>query len=275
MNRVIMKIQDIHKSFNSNKVLIGIDLEVEKGETVCIIGPSGVGKTTLLKCLNLLELIDQGSIYVKDKKIIEAKTNGTEHQNSMPACIFKGNNREEIERKIFVREDEFRKIVGMVFQQFNLWPSKTVFENIIEAPIYVKRIKKEEAGEIALRLCKEVGLEDKMSSYPIELSGGQQQRAAIARALAMEPEILLLDEVTSALDPELVVEVLRVIKRLKDKEITLLVVTHHIEFAQEIADRIILLHSGSIIEQGPPQEILQNPKDRRTRSFLGTILEAR
>ena len=242
----LISIHNLHKKYGSHDILKGINLEISSGEIIALIGASGSGKTTLLRCLNLLARPDAGEIRINDEKI----NNFTDHQLT-----------------------ELRTKVGMVFQQFNLWPNKTVLENLIEAPILVFGKNKIEAIKQAKILLKKVGLEQKINSYPDSLSGGQQQRVALARALMMNPEILLLDEITSALDPELVGEVLNVVKKIaQEHKQTILIVTHEMEFAKEIADRVIFMDQGIIIEQGHPFEVLANPKEERTRKFLKRIL---
>ena len=266
----ILEIKDLHKSFGDNGVLKGIDLSLEKGEVLVIIGSSGSGKTTLLRCLNFLETPDKGSISV----------NGEQLFNSEDANTFS-------ERSIRKNRLHF----GLVFQQFNLFPQYTVKDNITLAPrlalkAEIKELKKQkgssaakaekakrekEIEEQALDLLKKVGLSEKVSAYPCELSGGQQQRVAIARALAMNPDILCFDEPTSALDPELVGEVLKVMKSLADGGMTMVVVTHEMRFAREVADKVVFMSDGVIAEQGTPQEVFDNPKNERTKQFLQSI----
>jgi len=234
---------NIVKSFHKLEVLKGINLEVTSGEVVVIIGPSGSGKSTFLRCINYLEAPDSGTI------------------------IINGNTVEEKEATL----NNLRQNIGMVFQQFNLFPHKTVLDNIIEAPVILKKMTKDTAKRIGLELLKKVGLEDKADEYPNRLSGGQKQRVAIARALAMEPKIMLFDEPTSALDPELVGEVLTVMKQLANEGMTMIVVTHEMGFAKEVADRIIFMDKGKIVEEGPPDEFFAQPKNDRTREFLGHL----
>lgn len=232
--------KDVHKSFGSLEVLKGIDLHVKHQEVVVLVGASGSGKSTLLRCFNFLETINKGEVQIDGRKI--------EPQiDSLPK----------------VRTD-----VGMVFQHFNLFPHKTVIENLIEAPIIVKKMNVKEARSNALMLLEKVGLGDKANVYPDKLSGGQKQRAAIARSLAMQPKAMLFDEPTSALDPELVNEVLQVIKQLAKEGMTMVVVTHEMNFAREVADRIVMLHDGLILEEGEPKSFFENPKHERTRQFL-------
>ncbi|MCI5970938.1 MAG: amino acid ABC transporter ATP-binding protein [Oscillospiraceae bacterium] len=245
----MLKAEKIKKSFGNFEVLKGIDLSVEKGETIAVIGPSGSGKSTFLRCLNKLETINDGSIEFDGEIIAE---NGK-----------------------YKKDKELRPIIskmGMVFQQFNLFPHKSVIENVIEAPVIVNKISKEEAKKTALQLLKDVGLSEKANEYPCNLSGGQQQRVAIARALAMNPKLMLFDEPTSALDPELTGEVLNVMKKLADEKMTMIVVTHEIAFAKEVATRVVFIDGGVIVEQGNPKDVLENPKNERTIKFLERVL---
>ena len=245
----ILKAEKIKKSFGNFEVLKGIDLSVEKGETIAVIGPSGSGKSTFLRCLNKLETINDGSIEFDGEIIAE---NGK-----------------------YKKDKELRPIIskmGMVFQQFNLFPHKSVIENVIEAPVIVNKISKEDAKKTALQLLKDVGLSEKANEYPCNLSGGQQQRVAIARALAMNPKLMLFDEPTSALDPELTGEVLNVMKKLADEKMTMIVVTHEIAFAKEVATRVVFIDGGVIVEQGNPKDVLENPKNERTIKFLERVL---
>ena len=245
----ILKAEKIKKSFGNFEVLKGIDLSVEKGETIAVIGPSGSGKSTFLRCLNKLETINDGSIEFDGEIIAE---NGK-----------------------YKKDKELRPIIskmGMVFQQFNLFPHKSVIENVIEAPVIVNKISKEEAKKTALQLLKDVGLSEKANEYPCNLSGGQQQRVAIARALAMNPKLMLFDEPTSALDPELTGEVLNVMKKLADEKMTMIVVTHEIAFAKDVATRVVFIDGGVIVEQGNPKDVLENPKNERTIKFLERFL---
>ncbi len=240
----MIKTVDLKKSFKNLEVLKGINEEVNKGEVVAIIGPSGSGKSTFLRCLNMLEKPTSGDIYVNDEKI-----------NSPDVDL-----------------DKIRQKLGMVFQSFNLFPHMNVLENIILAPMMTKKIEREKAVEIAMTLLKRVGLEDKKDEYPKKLSGGQQQRIAIVRALAMEPEVMLFDEPTSALDPEMVGEVLDVIKFLAKEGMTLIIVTHEMGFAREVADRVLFMAGGYIVEKGTPEEIFGNPRNERTKNFLSKVL---
>ena len=235
--------KNVIKTFGDLEVLKGIDLQVSQGEVVVIIGPSGSGKSTFLRCMNHLESMDGGSITINGKMV---------------------ENKEAALNKL-------RQEIGMVFQQFNLFPHRTVMENIMEAPVLLKKMSKAEAKIKGIELLKKVGLEAKADEYPNRLSGGQKQRVAIARALAMEPMVMLFDEPTSALDPELVGEVLSVMKQLAKEGMTMVVVTHEMGFAKEVADRVIFMDGGNIIEQGIPDEIFVNPKHNRTKEFLGHI----
>lgn len=250
----MIQLTKIHKSFNNLEVLKGISLEVAQGEVVAIIGPSGSGKSTLLRCLNRLEFIDGGTIKIEDEILATAGADG---------------------RCQYVREDKAREIcykMGMVFQQFNLFPHMTVIDNIVEAPMVVKGIKKEVILPAAEELLRKVGLFEKRDSYPSRLSGGQQQRVAIARALAMKPDIMLFDEPTSALDPELTGEVLKAMRQLAQEHMTMLVVTHEMAFAREVARRVIFMDDGEIVEEGMPEQIFNNPTQARTQAFLKSML---
>ncbi len=240
----IIRIYQLNKSFGSLEVLKDISFQVERGEVVTIIGPSGSGKSTLLRCMNLLEIPSGGTMYYKDIDILDASTDSR----------------------------ILRRNVGMVFQRFNLFPTKTVLQNVTMAPVRIKKKSKTEAKEKAMELLKKVGLSDKADAYPRMLSGGQQQRVAIARALAMEPEMLLFDEPTSALDPELVGDVLNVMKDLAKEGMTMVVVTHEMGFAKDVSDRVIFMDKGYIVEEGVPGEIFGNPKNDRTRDFLARVL---
>ena len=240
----MIHVNNLHKSFGKNDVLKGINEHIKKGEVVVVIGPSGSGKSTFLRCLNLLEEPTSGEI------------------------VFEGNS--ITDKKVDI--NKIREKMGMVFQQFNLFPHKTVLENLTIAPIKVKRISKAEAEKKAFELLERVGLTDKAKAYPSSLSGGQKQRIAIARALAMEPDVMLFDEPTSALDPEMVGEVLSVMKDLAKDGMTMVVVTHEMGFAREVGDRILFMDNGNIVEQGTPEEIFNNPKNPRTIDFLSKVL---
>ena len=254
MSEVMISAQGIHKGFGGTPVLQGVSLELARGEVVAIIGPSGSGKSTFLRCLNHLETIDRGTITIEGDVLA----------------------RSEGEAKAqYVSEAEIRQIgrkMGMVFQSFNLFPHLTVLENIIEAPIQVKGMKRDQIVPKAEALLKKVGLLEKRDAYPNRLSGGQKQRVAIARALAMDPDILLFDEPTSALDPELTGEVLRTMRELAEEHMTMLVVTHEMGFAREVANRVIFMDGGHIVEQGPAAEFFANPQQARTRAFLHNML---
>ena len=250
----IIKTENICKSFGSVDVLKNVSLTVEPGEVVVIIGPSGAGKSTYLRSLNHLEKPTSGKIWIDDK-LIEDRVNG-HNQVKLP----------HKERAAILLE------MGMVFQRFNLFPHKTALQNVMLAPMNVKGVPEKEAKEKAVKLLNQVGLGDKLDSYPAKLSGGQRQRVAIARALAMEPKMMLFDEPTSALDPELVGDVLNVMKELAEEGMTMLVVTHEMGFAREVADRVVFMYDGAILEEGSPKEIFTNPKHDRTRQFLQSVL---
>jgi len=249
----LIRAEHIYKSFGSLEVLRDINLTVEQGEVVCIIGPSGAGKSTFLRSINRLEDITSGSIYIEDHLFYQR-----EHGHVKMAG-------RDLYKSLLIE-------IGMVFQSFNLFPHKTVLENVTIAPVNVRKTPKKEAEEDALQILDKVGLSLKINEYPSKLSGGQQQRVAIARALAMHPKIMLFDEPTSALDPELVGEVLAVMKDLAQEGMTMLVVTHEMGFARDVADRVIFMADGVITEEGPPQQIFQNPQNERTQQFLNTIL---
>lgn len=250
----MIKLVNVSKSFGKLEVLKNINLEIKKGEVTCIIGPSGSGKSTLLRCLNHLERITEGETII-DGELIDERS--------------KGKNSLKISPK---KVAQICAELGMVFQRFNLFPHLTVLENVIEAPIIVRKMPKEIAVEEGIQLLKKVGLEDKKDEYPSRLSGGQQQRVAIARALAMKPKIMLFDEPTSALDPELVGEVLEVMKVLARDGMTMIVVTHEMGFAKEVANRVIFMDKGEILEDTTPEEIFTNPRQERTKAFLQKIL---
>ena len=250
----VVEATDVHKWFGRNEVLKGISLTVERGQTVVVIGPSGSGKTTFIRCVNHLEKIQQGRIMVNGH-LIGYREEG-------------GRLREDKESNV-ARQ---RREIGMVFQRFNLFPHKTALENIIEAPIQVRGQPEAEAREIGIALLTRVGLAHKADAYPAQLSGGQQQRVAIARALAMKPALMLFDEPTSALDPEMIGEVLEVMKELAREGMTMVVVSHEMGFAREAADRVVMMDEGLIVEEGPPAQIFGAPRHERTRSFLSKIL---
>jgi polar amino acid transport system ATP-binding protein len=250
----IIKVENLHKSFHSLHVLKGINLSVNKGEIVSVIGPSGSGKSTLLRCLNHLEVADKGSISFEGHYIAKADASGK--------AVYKSN------KEVLA----ICSNLGMVFQNFNLFPHKSVMQNIIEAPMMVKGISKIEAEAKATELLDKVGLLMKKDAYPTQLSGGQKQRVAIARALAMEPDIMLFDEPTSALDPELIGEVLQVIKKLAEERMTMIIVTHEMNFAREISDRIVFMDDGQVVIDGAPDDIFVNPDHPRIQTFLNKVL---
>ncbi|MEI2776335.1 MAG: amino acid ABC transporter ATP-binding protein [Tetrasphaera sp.] len=241
---------NVAKAFHGTEVLKGIDLDVRAGEVVCFLGPSGSGKTTFLRCINQLETIDGGRIWVDGELMGYEDRGGRLHR---------------LHDKRIAQQ---RREIGMVFQRFNLFPHKTALENIIEAPIQVKGEPKKEATDRAMELLARVGLQDKPAAYPAQLSGGQQQRVAIARALAMRPKLMLFDEPTSALDPELVGEVLDVMRTLASEGMTMIVVTHEMGFARDVADRVVFIDQGVVVEQGDPQQVIHNPQHERTKAFL-------
>ncbi|WP_063036404.1 amino acid ABC transporter ATP-binding protein [Nocardia grenadensis] len=242
------------KSFGALRVLEGISLDVRHGEVLCLIGPSGSGKSTFLRCINHLEQIDAGRLYV-DGELVGYRE--------------KGGKLYELHPRDAARQ---RREIGMVFQHFNLFPHRTVLANIIEAPVQVKKVRRADAVARAEELLDRVGLADKANAYPAQLSGGQQQRVAIARALAMDPKLMLFDEPTSALDPELVGEVLTVMRELAASGMTMIVVTHEMGFAREVADRLVFMDAGVVVEAGPPDDVLTNPAQDRTRAFLSRLL---
>lgn len=244
----MIKVENLAKKFKNNEVLKDINLEVEKGEVVVILGPSGSGKSTLLRCLNYLETPDKGSVTIADLSIDATRV-----------------TKKDI--------NELRKKSAMVFQSYNLFNNKTVIQNVTEALIVVKKMSKIEAEKIAIDMLTKVGLQDKKDAYPKTLSGGQKQRVSIARAMAINPEVILFDEPTSALDPELVAEVLNVIKNLAKEHRTMIIVTHEMSFAKEVGDRIIFMEGGVVVEQGTSQEIFTNPKEKRTREFLAKFIQ--
>lgn len=240
----MIKVRNLQKSFGDNHVLNGIDVDIRKGECVCVIGPSGSGKSTFLRCLNLLEKPEEGEIFINGQDIMNPKLN----------------------------VDKYRENLGMVFQHFNLFPNMTVKQNITLAPVRLKKWTKEEADTKAIELLRKVGLERKADTYPNKLSGGQKQRVAIARALAMNPEVMLFDEPTSALDPEMVGEVLDVMKSLVKEGMTMVVVTHEMGFAKNVSDRVIFMDQGVIVEDESPKKLFENPQHERTKNFLSKVL---
>ena len=237
-------VKDLHKSFGENEILKGVNIHIKKGECVVVIGPSGSGKSTFLRCLNKLEDLSKGEISIDGMSLTDKATN----------------------------IDLLRRDAGMVFQHFNLFSHLTILKNITLAPIKHKLMTKDEAEKKAMELLKQVGIEDKANNYPAQLSGGQKQRAAIARSLALSPNVMLFDEPTSALDPEMVGEVLEVMKKLAKAGMTMVVVTHEMGFAREVADRVIFMDEGIILEEGTPKEVLDNPKNNRTKAFLERVL---
>ncbi len=244
-DELIVRVSDLHKTYGDLEVLKGVSLNVRRGEVLVIIGPSGTGKSTLLRCINLLTKPDKGRVWVDGEEVTAPHVN----------------------------INAIRAKVGMVFQDFNLFSHMTALKNVMIGPLKVKKMNKEEARELAMFELERVGLADKADAYPGQLSGGQKQRVAIARALAMNPKVMLFDEPTSALDPELIGEVLEVMQKLASEHMTMLVVTHEMGFAREVADRIIFMEGGVIVEEGPPEQLFYHPQHRRTREFLGKITE--
>lgn len=253
-NKTIISVKNLGKRYGENVVLKDINLDVKEGEVVSILGPSGSGKSTFLRCLNYLEQLNQGEINFFDQHRL---------------C---GGSGKKIMRKNENEAVSIRREVGMVFQQFNLWPHKTVIENVIEAPVQLRKLRREDALDKAELLLKKVGMYEKKDAYPLQLSGGQQQRVAIARTLAMEPKVILFDEPTSALDPELVGEVLKVMKELAEDGMTMLIVTHEMGFAAEVSDHICFMDGGYVIEEGTPEQIFKNPQTDRAKQFFSRIL---
>ncbi len=251
----MVRVRGLTKRYGTVPVLNGIDLDVLRGEVTCVIGPSGSGKSTLLRCLNHLERIDAGTVEIDGRLIGHRRRNGRLH---------------ELKESAVARR---RADIGMVFQSFNLFPHLTVLENLVEAPTAVRRLSRQDAERTAGDLLERVGLAGRQDAYPRHLSGGQQQRIAIARALAMEPKLMLFDEPTSALDPELVGEVLDVMRDLAASGMTMVVVTHEMAFARQAADTVVLLDSGEVVESGPPEQVLVDPREARTREFLARVLE--
>lgn len=250
----MVKAEEVCKSFGALHVLKGITLEVGRGEVLVMVGPSGSGKSTFLRCINHLEQVNAGRLYV-DGELIGYRDKGTKLHEMSPRDAAKQ-----------------RRDIGMVFQHFNLFPHRTALQNIIEAPLHVKKVKKSEAVARGKDLLSQVGLSEKADAYPAQLSGGQQQRVAIARALAMNPKLMLFDEPTSALDPELVGEVLGVMKKLAAEGMTMVVVTHEMGFAREVANQLVFMDEGVVVESGPPREVLANPQHERTKAFLSKVL---
>ena len=252
--RPMVEAQQVCKSFGALAVLNGVSLSVARGEVLVVVGPSGSGKSTFLRCINNLERISAGRLYVDGRLVGYRESNGKLYE--LPASAAAAQRRE----------------IGMVFQQFNLFPHRTALENITEAPVYVRRTSKAVAVERARDLLRQVGLSDKDGAYPAQLSGGQQQRVAIARALAMDPKLMLFDEPTSALDPELVGEVLAVMKKLATAGMTMIVVTHEMGFAREVADQLVFMDGGVVVESGPPRDVLSHPRQERTKAFLSKVM---
>jgi polar amino acid transport system ATP-binding protein len=254
MTAPMVKAESVCKDFGALKVLKGITLDVGKGQVLVLVGPSGSGKSTFLRCINHLETVNAGRLYV-DGELVGYHERGGKLHEMKPREVSKQ-----------------RRDVGMVFQHFNLFPHRTALANIMEAPVHVKGAKKKEATDRARDLLNQVGLSEKASAYPAQLSGGQQQRVAIARALAMNPKLMLFDEPTSALDPELVGEVLGVMKKLAQEGMTMVVVTHEMGFAREVANELVFMDGGVVVERGAPREVLSNPQHERTKAFLSKVL---
>ena len=287
-NNVLLRVNDLHKKFGKLEVLQGVNLEVNKGDVVAIIGPSGCGKSTFLRCLNFLETPNSGEIIFNGdsvfknmrvylKRNLRAMRAQKEYDKELYAQIeaeYISLKKEEkvIEKQMNKGINLHRQKIGMVFQQFNLFPHLTILQNITLAPMQLKKLPKDQANEMAMELLRKVGLEDKANAYPSTLSGGQKQRIAIVRALAMEPEVLLFDEPTSALDPEMVGEVLNVMTELAKSGMTMIVVTHEMGFAKEVANRVIFMNDGVIKEENSPEEFFGNPKDERLKEFLSKVL---
>ncbi|WP_432511667.1 amino acid ABC transporter ATP-binding protein [Kineococcus sp. SYSU DK001] len=255
MSEPLVKARNVHKNFGHVEVLKGIDLDVHAGQVVCLLGPSGSGKTTFLRCINSLERIEAGRIWVDGELVGLAERGGRLHRLTD----------KEIARQ--------RRDIGMVFQRFNLFPHMSALENVVEAPVRVRGESRAQARRRALELLDRVGLADRAANYPAQLSGGQQQRVAIARALAMQPKLMLFDEPTSALDPELVGEVLTVMRELAADGTTMLVVTHEVAFARDVADQVVFMDGGVVVERGAPADVIANPREDRTRSFLARMLK--
>lgn len=248
-----LELIDIHKSYGELEVLKGVTLKANKGDVISILGSSGSGKSTLLRCINLLEKPSKGEIVIGGEQLKLKAGKGNELEAESPRQL-----------------EQLRSRLGFVFQQFNLWPHMTILENIMEAPVQVLKVSKKDAKERALKLLAKVGLSGKENAYPAHLSGGQQQRVAIARTLAMEPDVLLFDEPTSALDPELVNEVLAVMKELAEEGRTMLIVTHEMRFARDVSSQVVFLHQGQIEEMGPPEQVFDNPSSERVKEFMAS-----
>ena len=255
MNKPMVEAIDVYKSFGQLEVLKGINVTVEPGEVMCLIGPSGSGKSTFLRCVNHLEKITAGRLYVDGDFVGYRERDGVLYEISEKDASLQ------------------RQHIGMVFQSFNLFSHRTALENIMEAPVHIKGIKPDVAKKRAMELLDQVGLAHKATAYPVQLSGGQQQRVAIARAVAMDPKLMLFDEPTSALDPELVGEVLRVMKDLANGGMTMIVVTHEMGFAKEVADKVVFMADGAVVEMGTPEQVLDNPQQPRTKEFLSSLLK--
>lgn len=257
MSTAAIQVRNLHKSYGSNTVLRGINLQVQHGEVVCVIGPSGSGKSTLLHCVNGLEMFESGEIVTAGHPVHwSAKQGGNGTRVRLPQAAM----------------TRMRRDVGTVFQQFNLFPHMTVLQNLMEAPVRVRKEPPDVVRTRALALLDKVGLNHRVHAYPHQLSGGQQQRVAIARALTMQPKVMLFDEATSALDPELVADVLAVMRQLAQEGMTMLVVTHEMGFAREVAHRVVFMDQGVVVEQGPPDQVLMNPQHTRTQAFLARVL---
>lgn len=254
-NAPVMVVEDLHKRFVDLEVLKGITLSADEGDVISLIGSSGSGKSTLLRCINLLETPDSGAVYIHGELIRMTRNRYGEPLAADPKQV-----------------DRIRSRLGMVFQNFNLWSHMSILENVMEAPVHVLKVPKQEARERAIEMLEKVGIGNKLNDYPAQLSGGQQQRAAIARALAVEPELMLFDEPTSALDPEMVGEVLRVMRQLAEEGRTMLVVTHEMGFAREVSSKVLFLHQGQIEEQGTPGQVFNEPASERCRQFLASHL---
>jgi polar amino acid transport system ATP-binding protein len=254
MSQLMVDARRVRKIFGSNEVLKGIDLQVESGQVLCLLGPSGSGKSTFLRCINHLETINGGRLYV-DGELMGFKERGDSTYELKPSAVAKQ-----------------RSEIGMVFQRFNLFPHLTALENVTEAPIGIRGLKRSDAIAQGIKLLESVGLGDRAHHYPSQLSGGQQQRVAIARALAMEPKLMLFDEPTSALDPELVGDVLDVMRKLAQSGMTMIVVTHEIGFAREVADRVVFMDEGVVVESGTPGQVIDNPQNDRTKAFINSVL---
>jgi len=251
-----LSVRDIRKSFGSHEVLRGISLEARDGDVISLLGASGSGKSTFLRCINLLEVADGGEVWVDGEQIRMVQKGG--------------RNRPASQKQV----DHIRAELGMVFQSFNLWSHMTILQNVVEGPVHVLKRPRAECVEEAHALLRKVGIGDKADAYPAHLSGGQQQRAAIVRAIATDPEVLLLDEITSALDPELVSEVLDIVRDLRSEGMTMVLATHEMGFAREVSSKVCFLYGGVVHEEGPPSQIFSDPKDERTRAFLQRIIEA-